>query len=98
MARTSTYMSMDGVDIGIDYNTANLRFTTVNWSIIASISFRVHIYQDGVEIYTTDLIGPTSGSANVPGNRRLVETIDPIDGHPYLSWPAGLTACVEELH
>lgn len=97
MARSSTYMNIQGVDIGIEYNAGNLRFTVVTWTVTEPLSFRATIYQDGVPIYTRDIIGPETGSENVPGNRRLVETVDAIDGHTYLAWPAGLTATVETL-
>lgn len=92
MARSSTYLNINGVDIGIEYNPVNLRFTVVNWTITDAITIRARIFQDGVQIYERVIVGPDSGSENVPGNRRLTEVTDPDDGHTYLAWPEGLTA------
>ena len=92
MPRTATFLDMPGVDIGIEYNSSNLRITEVSWNITAVVTIQARIFMDGSLIYEKIVHGPATGSENVPGNHRLVETIDPIDGHFYLAWPVGLTA------
>lgn len=90
-------VSFFGLNVWIEYNPVNLRFTGVFWSILNTVNYHVKIFENSNLLYETTLIGPTSGQADVMGNRRLVETVDEIDGHMYLSFPTGLTISVEKV-
>lgn len=90
--------SFYGLNVRIEYNPVNLRFTGVFWTIPLAETYRVKIFQDSNLLYETTLIGPQTGSNEViMGNRRLVEIVDPNDGRTYLAFPDGLTVNVEKI-
>ena len=83
-------MGVPGVEISVNYNTQNLRVTTVDWAIPQSgIVARVRIRDAGALIYDRTIAGPASGTENVPGNIRVVQVDE--GGEVFFDLPANIT-------
>jgi hypothetical protein len=83
-------MSEQGVEISVNYNAANLRVTTVDWTIPQSgIVARVRIWDAGISVYDRTIGGPASGTENVPGNIRVVQVNE--GGEVFFDLPANIT-------
>lgn len=81
---------ISGVEISINYNTANLRITTVDWNLPQSgVVARAKIWNNGTLVYDRTFAGPASGTENVPGNFRMVEVTE--DNQTFLDLPPEIT-------
>lgn len=79
------------LNVTINYNTQNLRITSVDW-VLTQGAVKVTIYSNGSPfIYN---IGVGNGSQTIPGNHRLVETVDD-DGNNVLVFPPQLGYIIE---
>jgi hypothetical protein len=76
--------TIDGLQIWVNYNTNNLRITTVEWVNTSDRSVRARIWNNGSLVYD-QIKGPGSGTENVPGNNTMVN----VGG--ILDLPANLT-------
>ena len=80
-----------GLEVWINYNAANRRIQTVEWTIPRSgIVVRARIWNAGALVYDRTVGGPASGAENVPGNHQMVQ-VDDGAGGTYLDLPAYLT-------
>ncbi len=69
----SMTMSIPGVEIWVNYNAANLRITTVEWTLPQSgVSAWVRLWNNGTLFYDRTVGGPASGTESVPGNHQVV--------------------------
>jgi hypothetical protein len=83
-------IGIPGTEISINYNTSNLRITSVDWSIPQSgIVARARIWDDGNLVYDRTVAGPATGSENVPGQYRVRQVTE--DGQTFFDLPASLT-------
>ncbi len=86
----SMTMSIPGVEIWINYNAANRRIQTVEWTIPQSgVVARVRLFNVGALFYDRSLAGPASDTENVPGNWQMREVTE--DGQTFLDLPAEIT-------
>jgi hypothetical protein len=61
----------------INYNDANKRITSVEWTLPAGVVARCRIWNTNVDpvnpIYDRTFAGPQMGSENIPGNHQVIE-------------------------
>lgn len=84
-------MSVPGVEVWVNYNAANRRITTVEWTLPVSwVVARVRLWNNGVLFYDRTVAGPASGAENVPGNHQVVQVTEGGDTFwdlpPYITW------------
>ena len=88
----SMTMSIPGVEVWVNYSTANLRISTVEWTLPQSgVVARVRLWNAGTLFYDRTVAGPASGTENVPGSHRVVLVDDgvlpPFYALPdYITW------------
>jgi hypothetical protein len=67
-----------GFSVWIEYNPANLRISTVSWTVPAGMALRVKIWFQG-SLAVDRTLGQGTGSESIPGNLRMVSTPDGLD-------------------
>lgn len=86
----SMQMHIPGVEIWINYNTSNLRITTVEWTLPQSgVVARVKIWNSGNLVLDRTIAGPASGTESVPGNLRVRQVTE--DEQTFYDLPANIT-------
>ena len=92
MAKTlSMTIEIPGVEVWVNYNSVNLRVTTVQWTLPQSgITAWVRIWNSGSLAYDRTISGPASDTENVPGNHTVVLVDDGILS-PHYDLPNNLT-------
>ena len=87
-------MSIPGLEISIHYNPANLRVTTLDWSLPQSgVAARARIWRDGGLALDRTIAGPASGTVTIPpvpgGVLRVRQVTE--DGQTFYDLPEGIT-------
>ena len=87
----SMSMSIPGVEVWINYNAANRRIPTVEWTLPQpGIVARARIWNSGALIYDRTIAGPASGTENIPGNHTMVQKVEfgetILDLPDYITW------------
>jgi len=82
---TKLTTEVNGLEISIDYNVANMRLTQVSWIILAGYLARVRIWNGSNLVVDRSILGASTDSQNIPGNITMVEEI--IDGIIYIVLP-----------
>jgi len=84
-------MTADGLTASrwVNYHAGNLRIQTVQWDIPAGMAIYSRIWWNGALVVDEVHVGPEQSTANVPGNRSMVEVTDA--SGTYLDFPAELT-------
>jgi hypothetical protein len=86
---TLSLPGLSGVEITINYNANNHRLTSVDWIIPARVIVTAWVRRAGVLIYSDTITGPASGSAGIPGNIAMVQTIEA--GETFWDLPPDIT-------
>jgi hypothetical protein len=77
--------NLGSLELWINYNTNNLRVTTVEWVITGTRSVRARIWNNGNLAYDQTK-APGSGAENVPGNHTMVNVGGILELPAYLSY------------
>jgi hypothetical protein len=73
--RTQAMWTSDRSQISVDYSDVNGAISAVNWNVIAGYTTVVTIHQlnpPKPDILVPQVVGPSSGSQNVPNGYNLV--------------------------
>ena len=88
----SMLLGIPGVEVWMNYNAANQRVTTIDWTLPrAGLTAWARIWNNTTLVYDRTIISPVSGSESIPGNIRLVLLPDPLGGPDYYQLPTNIT-------
>lgn len=86
----SMTIDIPGVEVWVNYNAANLRITTVQWTLPQKNTAWVRIWNSGLLVVNRTIIGPENGAENIPGNHQ-VELREGIGGIMVFQLPSQIT-------
>lgn len=86
----SMTIDVPGAEVWVNYNAANLRVTTVQWTLPTLNTAWIRIWDNAVLVYDRTINGVASDSENVPGNHQ-VELREGIGGSMVYQLPSYIT-------